>query len=130
MPRTIRIDDEVRAFLARRRRHRGESSNEVLRRWLSLDPDPDPGYTRRGSTGPVPTVTQRAVLDVLASTGTAMTAAQITAAARISPAATGKALRHLEQAGNVHRRHVSGDATRRWHDEWRINDTDGDPEQA
>lgn len=38
MSRTICIDDEVHAFLQSRRRHRGKSSNDVLRRWLGLDP--------------------------------------------------------------------------------------------
>ncbi|MFA1550771.1 hypothetical protein [Actinomadura chokoriensis] len=129
MYRTIRIDDEVRAFLEGHRRYRGESPNQVLRRIYGLDPDPGPGHTGSGSTGPTPTVTQRAVLDALAI-GAAMTAAQITAAAVISPAATGKALRHLEQAGKVHRDRVSGNATRRWYDQWRITYANRDPDQT
>ena len=117
MPRTIRIDDEVAAFLERSRRE-GETVDQFLRRWLGLDPAPD--RTGRGGTGSTLTVPQRAVLDVLTSTGAAMTAAQITVAAAISPAATGKALRYLEQAGKVQRHHVPGNATLRWHYHWRI----------
>lgn len=117
---TIAIDDEVAALLESGRRHQGESDDQVLRRWLGLDPDPD--HTGRGGTSSMLSVPERAVLDVLRATGAAMTAAQITAAAAISPAATGKALRFLEKAGKVHRRHVSGNATRRWHYEWRITD--------
>lgn len=122
MFRPIKIDDEVRDFLEKRRSYRGESANQVLRRWSGLDPD----HTGQGGAGPTLTRTQRAVLDVLTTTGTAMTAAQITAAAAISPAATGKALRHLEKAGKVCRHHVSGNATRRWHYRWRVTDADRD----
>ncbi|TDC68426.1 hypothetical protein E1200_11605 [Actinomadura sp. GC306] len=117
MSRTIRIDDEVAAFLERSKRE-GETVDQFLRRWLGLAPAPD--RTGRGGTGSTLTVPERAVLDVLTSTGAAMTAAQITVAASISPAATGKALRWLEQAGKIQRHHVPNKVTRRWHSQWRI----------
>ncbi|MEU8342404.1 hypothetical protein AB0C74_11965 [Spirillospora sp. NPDC048832] len=59
---------------------------------------------------------------MLTTTCTAMTAAQIAAAAAISPAATGKALRYLEQAGKVRRHHVLSNATRRYRYQWRATD--------
>ncbi|WP_433476542.1 hypothetical protein ACQPZP_05505 [Spirillospora sp. CA-142024] len=118
MSHTIKIDDEVAALLETSRKRPGESADDVLRRWLGLPP----GHTGQGGTGSTLTAPERAVLDVLTTTGTAMTAAQITAAAAISPAATGKALRYLEWAGKVCRHHVSGNATRRWRYEWRITD--------
>lgn len=90
----------------------------MLRRWIGLPPV----HTGPGATDSTLTAIERAVPDVLTTTGTAMTAAQIMAATATSPAATGKALRYLEQAGKVHRRHVAGNATRRWHYEWRITD--------
>lgn len=120
MYRPIRIDDDVHALLEARRRHRGETCNQVLRRLAGLEPD-HPGDPEPGNVGPTLTVTQRAVWDVLA-TGVTMTAAQITAAAAISPAATGKALRHLEQAGKARRHRIPGNATRRWYDEWSLVD--------
>jgi len=68
-------------------RREGESAEQVLCRWLGLDPP-----TGRNGTGSTRTLPERAALDGLTSTGAAMTAAQITAAAAITTAATGKGL--------------------------------------
>ncbi|CNG14046.1 Uncharacterised protein [Mycobacterium tuberculosis] len=110
MPHTIKIDDEVAALLERSRRHSGESIDDVLRRWIGLPPV----HTGPGTADSTLTAIERAVLDVLTTTGDAMTAAQITAATAISPTATGKALRYLEKAGKVCRHHVVSNVTRRY----------------
>lgn len=111
MARIISIDGNVKTFLESRRRYTGEPLNAVLRRLIGLAPNPLESLTR----------VQDAALTALRP-DQAQTVTQIASAAGIGVSTAGKALKDLEREGLAVRRHVRGDATRRWYYEWLLAD--------